>query len=196
MRLCIIVGSNRRNGLSAQVCRLIETHMQGRAACDFVYLSEHEIQYCDADNKCQNRVCQLPDSVNEIAGSMLRADGIIYMPVMHAYGTNSRFQAFLERVGYGFFRPLKRPLRDKVAGVVVVGRRYGHTSVYTQIVLNVLLNKMLLIGSGFPTTFFGMLGKATHDQEAMESLADMLDRMEELHHKLEYAKVDATPMYA
>lgn len=196
MRLCIIVGSNRRNGLSAQVCRAIQAYMSGRATCDFVYLSEHEIQYCDADNQCESRTCQLPDSVSVIAGKMLRADGIIYMPVMHAYGTNSRFQAFLERVGYGFFRPLKRPLQDKVAGVIVVGRRYGHTSVYSQIVLNVLLNKMLLIGSGFPPTFHGMLGKAADDQEAMLALTDMLDRMEELHHKLEYVKVDATPMYA
>ena len=112
---------------------------------------------------------------------MARADAILYLPVMHAYGTNSRFQAFLERVGYGFLRPRERPLRDKLAAVAVVGRRYGHTAVFSQVVLNVLLNKMVLVGSGFPATFNTQL---VQDTEAEQALRETLDRLLEHFQKL------------
>ncbi|AIC13687.1 hypothetical protein [Xylella fastidiosa] len=55
-----------------------------------------------------------------------------------------------------------------VASVIVIGRRYGHTAVYSQIVLNIMLNKMILAGSDFPVLFMGMLDQASEDIEALE----------------------------
>jgi multimeric flavodoxin WrbA len=183
MRLCIVVGSSRSDGISRDVCDLIASHLAGAAFCDFVYLRDHHIDLCDADNACMSAPCAINDDVGSIVERLLSADAIVYMPVVHAYGTNSRFQAFLERVGYGYLRPSLRPLKDKLAGVIVVGRRYGHTGVYSQIVLNILLNKMVLVGSGFPATFMGAPGRPL-DAEAVEALRDMLDRMVELYVRL------------
>ncbi|MBU3082491.1 flavodoxin family protein [Acinetobacter baumannii] len=194
MRICVLVGSSRKNGVSQQVCELIRQLGENRFQCDFIYLSEYNIENCDQDNKCSYQPCQINDDTHLIVDRMLDSDAIIYMPVMHAYGTNSRFQSFLERVGYGFLRPLKRPLKDKVAGVVVVGRRYGHTNVYSQVVLNILLNKMILAGSGFPTTFYGMLGGATEDIEAIDSLQQMLNRMVEISNKINYYSLSRDPI--
>lgn len=126
----------------------------------------------------------LNDDMEYIIKQMIEADGIIYMPVMHACGTNSCFQAFLERSGYGYFRPMGRPLKDKVASVIVIGRRYGHTAVYSQIVLNIMLNKMILAGSGFPVLFMGMLGQASEDIEALEALEETLNRMISISYRL------------
>ena len=109
------------------------------------------------------------------------------MPVMHAFGTNSKFQAFLEWVGYGYLRPLERPLEDKIAAIVVVGRRYGHTAVYSQIMLNIMLNKMIMAGSGFPALFLGMLGGVLDDAEALESLDQTVNRMDDLYQRLRTA---------
>lgn len=78
-------------------------------------------------------------------------------------------------------RPRERPLRDKLAAVAVVGRRYGHTAVFSQVVLNVLLNKMVLVGSGFPATFNTQL---VQDTEAEQALRETLDRLLEHFHKL------------
>mgnify|MGYP001306826990 CR=1 FL=1 len=184
MKLCVVVGSGRKDGISQQVCGLIKQFCENRLTCDFIFLADHRINICDQDNKCFNSPCQLDDDVKAIVERMIAADAIIYMPVMHAYGTNSRFQSFLERVGYGFLRPMGRPLRDKLAGVVVVGRRYGHTAVYSQVLLNILLNKMILVGSGFPATFYGMLGSADEDLEAIETLYEMISRMIEFSVKM------------
>jgi len=181
MKLIVIVGSSRANGVSCRVVSLIRRHLDGRASVEDLWLRDYRIDYCDADNACSDVDCSLPDDVAVIVDKMVKADAVLYLPVIHAYGTNSRFQAFLERVGYGFMRPRARPLRDKLAAVAVVGRRYGHTAVFGQVVLNVLLNKMVLVGSGFPATFNTQL---VRDPEAEEALRETLDRLLEHHQRL------------
>jgi multimeric flavodoxin WrbA len=181
MKLIVIVGSSRAHGVSSRVVSLIRRHLEGRASVEDLWLRDYRIDYCDADNACSHIDCSLKDDVATIVEEMVKADAILYLPVMHAYGTNSRFQAFLERVGYGFMRPRERPLRDKLAAVAVVGRRYGHTAVFGQVVLNVLLNKMVLVGSGFPATFNTQL---VQDPEAEQALRETLDRLVEHYHKL------------
>lgn len=72
----------------------------------------------------------------------------------------------------------------------MVGRRYGHTAVFSQVVLNVLLNKMILVGSGFPPCFQTQLA---HDPEAEQALRETLDRLTEHHHRLHPAWAQAEP---
>ena len=188
MKICVLVGSSRKNGLSADICDVLQDHFRSKClAGRFIYFADMHINFCDADNACQLSPCRIHDDVPNILASMQSADGIIYMPVMHAFGTNSKFQAFLERVGYGYLRPLGRPLENKIAAIVVVGRRYGHTAVYSQIMLNIMLNKMIMAGSGFPALFMGMLGEVLDDPEALEALEQTVDRMIEVHQRFHVA---------
>lgn len=188
MRMCVLVGSSRKNGLSNQICSVLQDKFINKDFIGrFIHLADMHIECCDADNTCQFSSCKVSDDMPSILADMQSADGIIYMPVMHAFGTNSKFQAFLERVGYGYLRPLNRPLKDKIAAVVVVGRRYGHTSVYSQIMLNIMLNKMIMAGSGFPALFLGMLGGISDDAEALEALDQTIERMYDVHQRLRAA---------
>jgi multimeric flavodoxin WrbA len=190
MRISVLVGSARKNGLSSQICDLLRRQFNSRNSLgNFIYLAEKNIEFCDADNLCEHSPCHIADDMPIIIEDLQASDGIIYMPVMHAYGTNSKFQAFLERAGYGYLRPMDRPLKDKIASIVVVGRRYGHTAVYGQIVLNIMLNKMIMAGSGFPVLFMGMLGDAMSDSEALESLEQTIDRMRAIHHRLNRSSI-------
>ncbi|WP_216196438.1 flavodoxin family protein [Polynucleobacter sp. UB-Tiil-W10] len=182
VKVCVLVGSSRKNGLSSNVCAVLQDQFNAKGfSSNFVHLADKHIEYCDADNLCQFAPCKVADDMPSILADMQEADGIIYMPVMHAFGTNSKFQAFLERVGYGYLRPLDRPLVDKIAAIIVVGRRYGHTAVYSQIMLNIMLNKMIMAGSGFPPLFFGMLGGAAADVEALEAVEQTVERMHDVH---------------
>lgn len=181
MKLTIVVGSSRPCGVSARVVALASHHLRGKAEVDVLWLKDYRIDYCDADNACANRDCMLQDDVPYLVTKLTDSDAVLYLPVMHAYGANSRFQAFMERAGYGFLRPRGRPLRDKLAAIAVVGRRYGHTAVFSQIVLNVLLNKMILVGSGFPACFQTQLA---HDPEAEQALRETLDRLLEHYSRL------------
>jgi multimeric flavodoxin WrbA len=108
---------------------------------------------------------------------MTAADGIVYVAPVHAFGLAHPMQIFLERAGVGYLR-FRRPLANKVGGVVVVGRRYSHAQVHAQLVNNVLLNRMILVGSGYPVLFAGGApGQALEDQEALAALTCLLDRM-------------------
>lgn len=185
MKVCVLVGSSRKNGMSNHICSLLQDQFNVKGLSgNFIHLADKRIELCDANNLCQFSPCAVSDDMPSILTDMQAADGIIYMPVMHAFGTNSKFQAFLERVGYGYLRPLDRPLVDKIAAIIVVGRRYGHTAVYSQIMLNIMLNKMIMAGSGFPALFFGMLGGVLNDREALEALEQTIDRMQDVHQRL------------
>ncbi|AKT33626.1 flavodoxin family protein [Pseudomonas syringae pv. actinidiae] len=190
MKLTVIVGSSRPCGVSARVVALVRRHLGGQAEVEEIWLKDYRIEYCDADNACAAEDCAVQDDVEPLVTRIASADALLYLPVMHAYGLNSRFQAFLERMGYGFMRPRERPLRDKLAAIAVVGRRYGHTAVFSQVVLNVLLNKMILVGSGFPPCFQTQLA---HDPEAEQALRETLDRLTEHHHRLHPAWAQAEP---
>ena len=184
MKICVLVGSSRKNGLSNPICSILRVKFRNKGLFGrFIHLADKRIEFCDADNACQFSPCRVSDDMPSILADMQSADGIIYMPVMHAFGTNSKFQAFLERAGYGYLRPLDRPLEDKIAAIVVAGRRYGHTAVYSQIVLNIMLNKMIMAGSGFPALFLGMLGGALDDAEALQALEQTVDRMHDVHQR-------------
>jgi multimeric flavodoxin WrbA len=196
MRISVLVGSARKNGLSSQVCDLLRQQFNSRnSSGHFIYLAEKNIEFCDADNLCEQSPCRITDDMPIIIRDLQASDGIIYMPVMHAYGTNSKFQAFLERAGYGYLRPMDRPLKDKIASIIVVGRRYGHTAAYGQIVLNIMLNKMIMAGSGFPTLFMGMLGDALNDSEALDSLEQTIDRMHAIYHRLNRSSMISSNSY-
>ena len=97
MKVCVLVGSSRKNGLSSNICAVLQDQFNAKGfSSNFVHLADKHIEYCDADNHCQFAPCKVADDMPSILADMQEADGIIYMPVMHAFGTNSKFQAFLE----------------------------------------------------------------------------------------------------
>ncbi len=86
-------------------------------------------------------------------------------------------QQFIERTGVGYLR-FERPLTNKVAGVIVTGRRYSHMDVYAQLLHNVMLNRMILVGSGYPAVVHaGGRGEASFDHEGIDAVMRMVHRM-------------------
>jgi hypothetical protein len=51
--------------------------------------------------------------------------------------------------------------------------------------LNVMLNKMIVAGSGFPALFLSMLGGVLDDDEAFEALEQTIDRMLDVHQRFQ-----------
>jgi succinyl-CoA synthetase alpha subunit len=56
---------------------------------------------------------------------MEASHGVIFACPVHGFGAPPLMSSFLERIGTGFLRH-KRTLTNKVAGVIVTGRRMGH----------------------------------------------------------------------
>jgi len=113
----------------------------------------------------------------QILERIVQADDLVYAVPVHGFGMSHLTQIFIERCGVGYLR-FERPLANKVAGAIITGRRYGHGAVYAQLLNNFLLNRMIVVGSGYPPFVHGgKSGEALDDQEGVNSVFEMLHRM-------------------
>jgi multimeric flavodoxin WrbA len=159
-------------------------YVEGIAAhrgADFevVNLRAQRIANCGLCGDCNYRPlpCAVADDMPDIVARMLAADGIIFAAPVHGFGTASLMQAFIERAGVGYLR-FDRPLTNKVAGVIAVGRRYSQSDVWAQLMVNALLNRMIVVGSGFPAIVQALhKGEALRDEEGVANVSRMVDRM-------------------
>lgn len=62
---------------------------------------------------------------------------------------------------------------------MVTGRRYSHDRVYGQLIDNVLLNRMIVPGSGFPAFVHDQFAPG-EDQEGLAAARGLMDRMIDL----------------
>ncbi|MFC9897558.1 flavodoxin family protein [Nocardia sp. NPDC127579] len=178
-----INGSERPNGLTGQVLTALAAAAAARGVgFEIINLSEHVIGLCGRCGDCNTRdtPCAQVDDVPAILERVQRHDGVVYATPVYGFGMSALMQAFIERAGVGYLR-FTRPLADKVAGVVVTGRRYSHDRVYGQLLDNVLLNRMIVAGSGFPAFVHGQFGgEASADSEGMTAAVLTLERMIDL----------------
>ena len=108
---------------------------------------------------------------------MVDADALIYVLPVHGFGMSSLMQRFIERAGVGYLR-FERPLENKVAGVVVSGRRNTHAGIHNQIINNFLLNRMIVVGSGRPVIVEGgHVGGTLRDADGIDAMRNMIRRM-------------------
>ncbi|OON27852.1 MULTISPECIES: flavodoxin family protein [unclassified Micromonospora] len=181
MRFVAVNGSERTDGNTREVLGHAAELLAGHGVdLEVINLGEKKLTGCGPCGDCNSRCepCVVTgDDVPEIVDRMALADGIIWAAPVHGFGPATTMQAFIERAGVGYLR-FQRPLTNKVGGVVVIGRRYSHTEVYNQLVANVLLNRMIMVGSGFPAILYGNhRGEALADTEGVEMLDRMLHRM-------------------
>ncbi|WP_063820938.1 flavodoxin family protein [Parafrankia elaeagni] len=190
MRFTFISGSERAGGNTDMVVDYAAevVHRLG-GETDIISLREFRINPCSPCGDCNIRTtpCAIEDDVPNLLDRMVQADALVYAAPVHGFGLSHLMQIFLERAGVGYLR-FDRPLANKLAGVVVTGRRYSHSDVHAQIMNNLLLNRTILVGSGYPVTFTGGApGDALRDQEGLDALCSMIDRM------AEFAQLLGTP---
>lgn len=180
----MIGGSERSSGNTDQLLDLAVQQL----ACRKVSASVYQLRElgmsggCGACGDCNVRdsPCAVPDGVAEVVDAMSRASGIIYATPVHGFGAASLMQAFIERAGVGYLR-FHRPLSGKAGLAIVTGRRFSHEHVHAQLVINMLLNRMVLAGSGFPAVVHGGApGSWSRDLEGVANVEAALRRMAEL----------------
>ncbi|MDX7988912.1 flavodoxin family protein [Xenorhabdus sp. 12] len=180
IRYVAINGSERLDGNNAQALAWAKHYLEKQdIILDVFSLAKFKIEPCGACGDCnfRNEPCIQNDDAARAIRLMEASDGVIFACAVHGFGATPLMSAFLERIGTGFLRH-NRTLTNKVAGVMVTGRRMGHVEVYNQMLQCALLNRMILVGYGFPAILMGdKKGEVLRDQEGMEMLRRMLDRM-------------------
>lgn len=180
LHFVIIAGSERSDGNTDQVARYASKILADQyCSTDIIYLRDYRIKPCGSCGECNIRTqpCAVTDDMPSIIKRIQQADAILYAAPVHGYGLAHPMQIFIERAGVGYLR-FERPLANKVAGAVVMGRRYAHESVYHQLVSNILLNRMIILGSGYPAVIHGGApGSGMRDVEGLASLNAHILRM-------------------
>ncbi|ETK37162.1 flavodoxin family protein [Microbispora sp. ATCC PTA-5024] len=176
----VAINGSERDGNTADVLRHAASVAAERGV-DFEAVDLRNIRMlrCGPCGDCNDRTirCEQTDDVPGVVDKMIAADGIIYAAPVHGFGTASLMQTFIERAGVGYLR-FDRPLANKVAGIVSVARRYSAGEVWAQLTVNALLNRMIVVGSGFPAEVHALhRGDAAKDEEGLTNVARMVDRM-------------------
>jgi multimeric flavodoxin WrbA len=178
-----INGSERPAGNIAAALEVAREQLGRRGVgLEVVRLWDLDMTPCGPCGDCNFRTqaCELKDDVAGVVEQMKHADGIIYATSVHGFGTSPKMPAFIERSGTGYLR-FDRALTNKVGGAIVTGRRYSHVETYSHLLHNLLLNRMIVPGYGFPATLHGdHAGEVLQDEEGMEMMSRMLDRMVDL----------------
>jgi len=175
-----ICGSERAGG-NTDLALEYAGRLAERRGAEFrtINLRDHVISPCSPCGDCNSRPvpCAVADDMPGIVEEMSRADGIVYATPVHGFGLAHLMQIFIERAGVGFLR-FERPLANKVGGIIVTGRRYSEGSVHNQLVDNLLLNRMILVGSGFPALLSNTSPEpGLNDAEGVAALERMVHRM-------------------
>lgn len=196
MYVTIINGSENADGSTRAVADWLLDQYKAEHAFggEVISLAEHSIAGCGTCGQCNTRSdpCEVDDDVRSIISRMLRANVIVYAAPVHGFGTAAVMQRFVERAGVGYLR-FTRPLANKVGGIVVVGRRYSHESVLSQLQMNLLLNRMILPGSGYPVVFRSAdYPNFRDDREAVSSARAMVTRTAEVAGLLTTAGADTS----
>jgi multimeric flavodoxin WrbA len=176
-----INGSERgKNGNTAAVLRhAAEVAARGGVRLESIHLRDIRMLPCGPCGNCNDRLmrCAQTDDVPVVIEKMIAADGIIYAAPVHGFGTAALMQIFLERAGVGYLR-FDRPLSNKVAGIITVARRYHAGEVWSQLTSNALLNRMIIVGSGFPADVNALhRGDAANDDEGLTNVTRLVNRM-------------------
>ena len=120
---------------------------------------------------------------------MVKSDIIIYATPVHAFGICHLMQIFLERAGVGYLR-FKRPLANKIGGCIIVGGKYHLGHAHDQIMNNMLLNRMIVPGSGCPVLIHGNEDtKELDDVEEEIALEQMVNRLIKVHSSIDFKKL-------
>lgn len=176
----VAINGSERDGNTADVLRYAAEVAAGRGVrLESIELRNIRMLPCGPCGNCNDRVstCTVADDIPAVIDKMIAADGIIYAAPVHGFGTAALMQTFIERAGVGYLR-FNRPLTNKVAGVITVARRYHAGQVWTQLTVNALLNRMIIVGSGFPADINALhKGDAAADDEGLTNVTRLVNRM-------------------
>ncbi|MFH8385278.1 flavodoxin family protein [Kitasatospora sp. NPDC018058] len=179
LKILAINGSERDGNTSDVLRHAAETAAERGVDFEIVDLRDIRMERCGPCGDCNDRpiACEVADGVPGVVQKMIDADGIVFAAPVHGFGTASLMQTFIERAGVGYLR-FDRPLSNKVAGVISVARRYSAGEVWAQLTVNALLNRMIVVGSGFPATVHALhRGDALKDEEGLKNVSRLVERM-------------------
>lgn len=172
-----IVGSPRKGGNTEII---VENSLKAArsvgAETEIVLLSNMKVEPCIACGSCSKTgECVIKDDFMYIFGRMAAADGIIMASPSYYESMTSQMKAFIDRTGTYNSSAKDRTVFDgKVAGAMSVARRTGLANVWTQQLLFILSQKMIVPGiTSYANAIGSEPGDVLKDEEGIRTSRDL-----------------------
>ena len=179
-----IVGSPRKGGNAELIVEnALKSAQEAGAETDMVLLSENRVEPCRACNACaESGECIIKDDFMKVFNRMAEADGIIMASPSYFESMTPQMKALIDRTGYYNSVARGRTTFDgKVAGAISVARRTGLANVWTQQLLFILSQKMIVPGiTSYANAVGSAPGDVLKDEEGMRTSSDLGKAIAEL----------------
>ena len=162
MKVLGIVCSPRRGGNTEILVQeaLASARQNGAEEIELLTLAGKDIAPCDGCDICQETgKCVINDDMQVLYSKMLQADGIVFGSPVYFWGVTAQAKALIDRtycLASGHRALLSKDrrsgearqkgLRHKAAGIIVVARRAGGTSAFTQLGDFIRIHRMVDAG--------------------------------------------------
>lgn len=181
MRICGIVCSPRINGNTEILVQEVLSSAQKQGAeIELIRVAGRKISPCDACYAClKSSKCHIEDDMQEIYSAMLNADGIVIGTPVYYWSVSAQAKIIIDRT-FAFLS--KRPLKNKVAGLVVAARRSGASNAFTTLSGFANIHEMVLAGG---VIAFGRdKGEVSNDAEGIKKAVSLGKEMQSILTKL------------
>ncbi len=171
MKTIGISGSPRPDGNSAFITRhALESIAEEGIETELVSLSGLAIAHCTGCFACmKKKQCIIEDDLTPIMEKMFESDGIILTTPVYFSAPTSLIKAFMDRTGMVAIARDK-PLRGKVGGPLVVGRRGGLNASLAQMTFWFQYMEMYIASGAYWGIAFGMgKGEVAQDKEGLDT---------------------------
>jgi multimeric flavodoxin WrbA len=183
-----IVGSPRKGGNTEIVLdNALKAAKEAGAETEKLLLSTNHVEPCRACNVCaETGECIIKDDFMQVFERMAEADGIIMASPSYFESMTPQMKALIDRTGYYNSSAKGRTTFDgKVAGAISVARRTGLANVWTQQLLFILSQKMIVPGiTSYANAIGGKPGDVLNDKEGMRTSRDLGRAVAELAKRL------------
>lgn len=126
MKIILINGSPRKNGVTAQILQCMQNKLTFNGAeTEFVHLSELNMQHCNGCCSCyRTGHCHIHDDAEKLSEKIVLADGIVIGSPTYASNVSGLLKQFIDR---GHF-VIEQLLHGKYAVCIATGENYGSRS--------------------------------------------------------------------
>lgn len=172
MKIIYISGSPRRNSNTEYLLKLLKSKFNG----EIIKLSNYRIESCRACMDCRGKgKCVLNDDMSTIViPKLLESDVIFLGTPVYFNNVSSQMKAFIDRT-----HCLIGCLQNKIAGCIVVGRKYGAEGAVTAINAFFLKHNMIPANRGVLGQAF-IEGEIEKDDDAIIEIEKLGNRIIEL----------------
>ena len=159
-----ICGSPRKDGnTEILVNNSLKAAKSEGANTEIILLSEKKVEPCTACGACSSGSC--------VINKMTKADGLIFASPSYYESMTPQIKALIDRLGtFNGAAHGRTKFDDKIAGAMSVARRTGLANVWTQLLLFILSQKMIVPGiKSYANAVAEHKGDVVNDKEGMES---------------------------